>query len=192
MGVHPFFWFLQVCAYRELQKHEGLDTEEPIHAAQDQQFCSGKFSPADKIARYRRVNLEWCWFLPSKFSDSAHQWAPKGLAGEEEQSWPAMLKSPFLQPCKGFSSSMFDAHSWLLRKRSWCFVFITDDKAIWTGLQGEGRKDGVQGSDLSEELPDDPGGSISFPVCYLKKTSLSHQKKSESLHWRITEMPTPF
>ena len=186
MGVHPFFWFLQVCAhhhhaYRELQKHEGLDTEEPIHAAQDQQFCSGKFSPADKIARYRRVNLEWCWFLPSKFSDSAHQWAPKGLAGEEEQSWPAMLKSPFLQPCKGFSSSMFDAHSWLLRKRSWCFVFITDDKAIWTGLQGEGRKDGVQGSDLSEELPDDPGGSISFPVGYLKNTSLSHPKTTKGV-----------
>jgi hypothetical protein len=57
-------------------------------------------------------------------------------------------------------------------------VFIADDKALRTGLQGEGRKDGVQGADLSEELPDDPGGSsISFPVGYLKNTSLSHQNK---------------
>jgi len=42
------FWFLQVCphhhhAHREFQKHEGMDPQEPVHAAQDQQFCSGKF-----------------------------------------------------------------------------------------------------------------------------------------------------
>jgi hypothetical protein len=42
-------------------------------------------------------------------------------------------------------------------------VLTTDDKALRTGLQRKGRKDGVQGANIGQEFSDDFGGSsISF------------------------------
>ena len=41
-------------------------------------------------------------------------------------------------------------------------VVTTDDKALRTGLQREGKKDGVQGANIGQEFSDDFGGNISF------------------------------
>jgi hypothetical protein len=41
-------------------------------------------------------------------------------------------------------------------------VLTTDDKALRTGLQRKGRKDGVQSANIGQEFSDDFGGSISF------------------------------
>jgi len=46
-------------------------------------------------------------------------------------------------------------------------LFTTDDKALRTGLQREGRKDGVQGANIGQEFSDDFGGNISF-VWFMK------------------------
>ena len=44
-------------------------------------------------------------------------------------------------------------------------AFAIDDEALRTRFQREGREDGIQGPDISEELPDDFGGKI-FCSCH--------------------------
>ena len=92
------FLFLQVCPYYyyahgEFQKHEGMDPQEPVHAGEDQQFCSGKsicntgrfISELEWIRLNQRVS-HMVISCGNVAADSARQWASKGLAGEEEQS----------------------------------------------------------------------------------------------------------
>ena len=64
-------------------------------------------------------------------------------------------------------------------------LFTTDDKALRTGLQREGRKDGVQGANIGQEFSDDFGGNISF-VWFIRIRDHSSHKIHETLLGRKT------